>query len=121
MIASSLAAFLLSTPVVLGCMPMKRSEVGEAPKWNYEATADWGIIDPEYELCQTGTQQSPIHLRVDQGLSGHHKIFFDYSRNVTGALENGGYGPTFKLHHPENDYTTLPSMTFEQDGLNETV
>ncbi|KAK3069336.1 hypothetical protein LTR53_012399 [Teratosphaeriaceae sp. CCFEE 6253] len=75
----------------------------------------------KYDLCQAGTQQSPIHLRLEQGLASNHRVYFDYPRNVTGVLTNGGYGPSFAIDHPEGDYTALPAMIFEEDGKNETV
>lgn len=40
---------------------------------------------------------------------------------MTGTFGNWGYGPAFSLAHPEGDYTTLPSFTFEENGQNETV
>jgi carbonic anhydrase len=71
-----------------------------------------------YELCQTGTQQSPIPLGLNQGLSKRHSLDFSrYTSNTTGNFFNWGYGPAFTAHHDENDYTSLPSMVFN----NETV
>ncbi|KAK5733850.1 hypothetical protein LTR17_009402 [Elasticomyces elasticus] len=122
MISASLAFIVFAIPLALGCSPLtRRSEVEGAPEWTYEATADWGNLDPEYHLCQTGTQQSPIHLRLDQGLSSNVKVSFDYPRNVKGVLTNGGHGPSFAIDHPEGEYTSLPATTFEIDGTNETV
>ncbi|KAK5712025.1 hypothetical protein LTR15_012093 [Elasticomyces elasticus] len=95
--------------------------VREERDWAYEASYDWGRLRPEYELCQTGTQQSPIPLRLDQGLSRNHIPHFDYPTDVTGDFYNWGFGPAMALSHPEDDWTTLPSMTFDEDGVNETV
>lgn len=78
------------------------------------STSDW-------ELCQTGAQQSPIPLRLDQGLSRYHVMNFQYPTNVTGDFYNWGYGPAYSIDHPEGDYTTLPSVEFDEDNKNETV
>jgi carbonic anhydrase len=73
---------------------------------------------PGYRLCQDGTQQSPIALGLNQGLSQVHRPFFDgYTGNVTGNFYNWGYGPAFTLDHPEDDYTGLPSMRFDDTTL----
>ena len=46
---------------------------------------------------------------------------FDYPSNVSGDFHNWGYGPAYTLDHPEDDFTTLPSVTFDEDNKNETV
>ena len=75
----------------------------------------------DYKLCQTGTHQSPIPLLLTQGLSMKHIPKFDYDHsNVTGQFWNWGYGPAFTLAH-NGDYTSLPSMNFDEHGVNETV
>ena len=72
----------------------------------------------EYRLCQDGTQQSPIALGLNQGLSQVHHPYFDgYTRNVTGNYYNWGYGPAFTLDHPKDVYTGLPSMRFDDTTL----
>ena len=73
-------------------------------------------------MCQTGSQQSPIPLRLDQGLSRYHTLNFDYPTNVTGDFHNWGYGPAYRLDRPnETDFTTLPSAIFDEGNVNETV
>lgn len=46
---------------------------------------------------------------------------FNYPNETIGELSNWGYGPSFALDHEEDVYTTLPSMTFDEDNKNETV
>lgn len=59
---------------------------------------------------------------MTQGLSLNHVPHFNYQNaNVTGQLYNWGYGPAFTLSHPANDWTTLPSFTFDDGDGNETV
>ncbi|KAK3679568.1 hypothetical protein LTR37_021406 [Vermiconidia calcicola] len=110
----------------------KRQQTGEEfyvrpddQQWAYDASYDWGSIDPAYELCQTGSQQSPIPLTLNQGLALTHRPTFDYAENITGNFYNWNYGAAFTLDHPEGEYTGLPAFTFEEgygdSGRNETV
>lgn len=98
----------------------KRSEATGA-QWGYDASYNWGRLTTAYHLCQDGTQQSPIPLLVTQGLSLNHVPEFHYERNQSGRFHNWGYGPTMTFSHPEGDYTTLPSFTFDEADKNETV
>ena len=73
---------------------------------------------PAYATCQTGTQQSPIALGLNQGLSTRHiPSFSGYTGNSTGNFFNWGHGPAFTLTLEDDDWTSLPSMSFD----NETV
>ncbi|KAK4498244.1 hypothetical protein PRZ48_010901 [Zasmidium cellare] len=90
--------------------------------WAYEASYDWGRLNPEWELCQTGTQQSPIPLRLDQGLSRFHTLSFDYPNTSTGDVHNWGYGPaTTFLGENGASVTELPSARFDENNVDETV
>jgi carbonic anhydrase len=90
--------------------------------WAYEASYNWGLLSEDFHLCQDGTQQSPIPLLLTQGLSLNHQITYNYPRtNTSGTFLNWGYGPAMTLAHAEGVYTTLPSFTFEENGVNETV
>ena len=72
----------------------------------------------DYHLCQDGTQQAPIALGLNQGLSQFHQPYFEgYDENVTGNFFNWGYGAAFTLNHEESEYTTLPSMKFDDTTL----
>lgn len=83
--------------------------------WAYDASYNWGAIRPEYATCQTGTQQSPIALSLASGLSPRHRrpSFANYDRAVVGNWTNWGNGPAFNLEHPEDDYTSLPQLRFD--------
>jgi carbonic anhydrase len=88
----------------------------ENPPWAYYASYDWGTIDPMYQLCQTGTQQSPIALSLSNGLSLNHlPTFHNYTGNITGTFKNWNHGPAFTLSR--DDLTSNPSFTYD----NETV
>jgi carbonic anhydrase len=130
MLASTLLATLFAT-LALACPEhdfharhlQKRAEETNMT-WAYEASYDWGRLSPDYVLCQDGTQQAPIPLRLDQGLSLRHVpgMMTGYDRNVSGSFYNWGYGPAMTLTHAQGEFTTLPHFTFEEEnGQNETV
>jgi carbonic anhydrase len=96
---------------------IKRRADHPSAKWAYEASFNWGRLDPEYALCQTGTQQSPIPLSLSNGLSLNHQITFDYPDNVAGDYFNWGYGPAFTVAHEEGVWTNNPAISYD----NETV
>ncbi|KAH6723314.1 alpha carbonic anhydrase [Leptodontidium sp. MPI-SDFR-AT-0119] len=86
--------------------------------WAYEASYNWGMINENYTLCQTGTQQSPIQLMITQGLSTSHSPVFDttsYS-SVPGAVSNWGYGPAF-TPSTNASITIGPAMTYDNTTL----
>jgi len=86
--------------------------------WSYEASYNWGKISPEYTLCQTGTQQAPIALGLNQGLSQRHQpSFAGYGAKATGEYYNWGFGPAFTFYHPEGDYSSLPSIAVDNETL----
>ncbi|KAF4972265.1 hypothetical protein FSARC_1162 [Fusarium sarcochroum] len=94
-----------------------RAEPGSTD-WAYEASYNWGRLNPDYQLCQTGTQQSPIPLVLKQGLSLEHIITkWDYPKEVTGNFFNWGYGPAFTVQNEDGIWTQNPSFSFD----NETV
>ena len=84
--------------------------------WAYDASYNWGAIKPEYETCHTGTQQSPVALTLTEGLSHYHyPSFSQYDRNVSGNWSNWGYGPKFDLDHPKDEYTSLPTLKWDNE------
>ncbi|KAL1636739.1 hypothetical protein SLS58_009657 [Diplodia intermedia] len=86
--------------------------------WAYEASYDWGRISPDYELCQTGTQQSPINLHTASPSSTVHTPHFTgYDGEWAGQYFNWGYGAAFNLDHPKGDYSQLPSMEFDNQTV----
>jgi carbonic anhydrase len=92
----------------------KRAESTNATKWAYEASFNWGKLDPAYHLCQNGTQQSPIALSLSNGLSLNHVPEFNYPANVSGNFYNWGYGPAFTVAHNESaGWESHPSFTFD--------
>ncbi|KAF3053147.1 hypothetical protein E8E11_010857 [Didymella keratinophila] len=70
--------------------------------WRYDASYDWGKIDPAYGVCQNGTRQSPIALQRGGGLSNYHQPTFD---------------PAFTLYHPKGDFSALPKLKFDEEEV----
>ena len=84
--------------------------------WAYEASFNWGKLSPDYRLCQTGTQQSPIALSLGNGLALNHVPRFNYTGSIPGNFFNWGYGPAFTLNH-NGDWTSHPSFTYDDTTL----
>ena len=89
------------------------------------------MLSPDFELCQVGTQQAPIPLNLQQGLSTAHIPVLNYSGAVEGQYYNWGYGPAFQLAKAECTSGSqaidcpvnldAPNFTFDDNGINETV
>lgn len=145
--------FLVLLPQALGCAEHSnyrratnsRRDAADPPisterNWTYTDSFDWGRIDPSYELCQSGTQQSPIALTLQNGLSTNHVPTFNYPDKVDGNFYNWAFGerlllprtlsfkfdgllltpclgPAFTVTRKDNVRTANPSLTFD----NETV
>ncbi|KAM0699046.1 hypothetical protein Q7P36_001092 [Cladosporium allicinum] len=102
-----------------------------AIEWSYDESQDWGMLSPDFELCQVGTQQAPIPLNLQQGLSTAHIPVLNYSGAVEGQYYNWGYGPAFQLAKAECTSGSqaidcpvnleAPNFTFDDNGINETV
>lgn len=77
-------------------------------------------VPTEYLTCFTGTSQSPINLHSTQGLATTHApSFAKYTAqtNTTGTFKNWGFGPAFDLDMVNDDPTTLPAMTFDDQTV----
>ncbi|KAL2432483.1 hypothetical protein ABEF95_011516 [Exophiala dermatitidis] len=93
-----------------------RIDVGRAPKdWDYDHSADWHTIKPEYHLCQSGTHQSPINIAGQALAQQQHQPTFEGYKNevISGNFFNWQFAPAFTPHHAEGDVTQLPSMKFD--------
>ncbi|OHF01747.1 carbonic anhydrase [Colletotrichum orchidophilum] len=128
MITTAFLGALLMTSGVLACAghqnhyamaDRKRAEIAPLPSadWAYEASFNWGRLNPNYTLCQTGTQQSPIALSLNNGLALDHILRFNYPNRTVGNFYNWGYGPAFTVTHPEGVYTGSPSFTYDDMKL----
>ncbi|KAF2756542.1 carbonic anhydrase [Pseudovirgaria hyperparasitica] len=117
---SILSLTLCAASLVLACSDhteyhRAKRQIAEKD-WAYEASYNWGKINPGkyYELCQTGTMQSPIPLLLTQGLSLNHRPTFNFPETTNGTFRNWGYGPGFNVYTGA-DITKNPSVTFEEN------
>ncbi|CAL3967346.1 unnamed protein product [Diplocarpon coronariae] len=109
-----------AVPAIMACPQHDYNTRGLVNKratsdWAYDASYNWGMINKDYTLCQTGTQQSPIELRTTQGMASTHQPTFDpngYS-NVKGEVFNWGYGPAFNNPFSANG----PAMKYDDTTL----
>lgn len=103
-------------PVSLGCPGAPLNKRAEGVDWAYDASYNWGMINSNYSLCQSGTTQSPIALSLTPGLAQKHVPTFSsaYS-SISGDLYNWGYGPAFTVSG--TDTKAKPSMAFDNSVL----
>ena len=67
---------------------------GGATHWGYtghEAPQFWGDLDPKYEACKKGINQSPIDISKDVLVTANalEPIEFDYHADSTEVVNNG--------------------------------
>ena len=78
--------------LVLGFVPLCAAQTG--PKWSYEGKTGplvWGKLDPSYEACSKGHQQSPLDMRGAKLNKALEPLQFHFiSGSMT--LENTGRG-----------------------------
>lgn len=63
----------------------------EGPKWGYsgaEGPANWGALDPQYSLCSTGKEQSPVDIPANAAVNPAD-ITFKYAPSGLTVLNNG--------------------------------
>ena len=62
-------------------------------KWGYTGSmgsAFWGMLDPSYQLANTGKHQSPIDIMLAKTpVAGLPELKFDYRREQISSLNNG--------------------------------
>jgi len=86
---STVSASLLATLLVIATGVVVASD--EEVHWGYQGDEDpahWGELTPEFSLCGTGVNQSPIDLEADFNTE-LPELVFDYEHSVTRMLNNG--------------------------------
>ncbi|KAF2227842.1 alpha carbonic anhydrase [Elsinoe ampelina] len=98
---------------------LEKRDSGGVSAWNYLQPGNWASLNESYDLCMTGTQQTPINLRTKEGFAKTHKPNFNNVKGSwDGKLYNWGYGPAFKLDAFANlDVGKLPSITFDGETV----
>lgn len=114
--ATSINALLLLASFTSACLYTKRDADGATPEWGYtglKGPFNWHALSPDFILCATGTNQSPINIDagIQQLPSG---VRFNYPKKGDFELINNSntiqitpleYGPDFDL--AKSQYTAL--------------
>ena len=106
----------LTLALFLG-LPMLSS--ADNTTWSYSgktAPQSWGSLSPDYTLCSSGKNQSPINIDPDQVLDGTDKgIKFNYGVITPDAIKNTGNGIKVRVKAGTN--IVIDKVTFELQGL----
>lgn len=96
-----------------------------SPHWSYEGSKDpahWGKLSPDFSLCETGKNQSPVNI---QGVlkSNHGKLELAFQQGKQQIVNNGhtiqvnvSEGNTLRL---DNDTLTLQQFHFHAPSENQ--
>jgi len=60
--------------------------------WSYlgvEGPAHWGMLSPEYRICETGREQSPINITMPHHGNHQEKLVFHYQTSTLHEMNNG--------------------------------
>ncbi|KAH6986761.1 hypothetical protein EDB80DRAFT_690892 [Ilyonectria destructans] len=90
----------------------KRVETEPMAEWVYEASFNWGCLDPEYTICQTGIQQLSIPLSLSNRLILNYQLNLDYPDSINSIYFNWGYGPVFTVAYEDSVWTDNPAVTY---------
>jgi carbonic anhydrase len=88
---------------------IREAMASEVPEWGYTNPESWGDLSPEYQLCKTGSQQSPIDL--NHGITADlSSIEVNYTSTPSKILNNGH---TIQVNVEPGNTLTLDGVSFE--------
>ena len=96
--------FSFSFPSLTAAIAGKNSS-----QWDYENPEQWGDISPEYQVCKTGNQQSPIDLDSDQK-SALEPVEIHYQDIPLRIVNNG---KTIEVDNKLENFIVLDGQKFE--------
>ena len=107
--------FFVLLLVVSACAPGEEPTSAQPPStahWAYEGEEGplhWGEVDPAYELCGTGKNQSPIDIASpsEQDVAN---IVFHYQSSEVNILNNGH---TVQVNYDAGSYLELDGIRFD--------
>jgi carbonic anhydrase len=82
------------------------------PHWSYEGeagAAHWGDLSPDFAVCKTGHQQSPVNI-TNAVVSKLPAIEFDYKPAVLKIVDNGH---TVQVNYPLGSYIKVGDRTYQ--------
>ncbi|XP_066155746.1 carbonic anhydrase-related protein 10-like [Euwallacea fornicatus] len=75
--------------------------------WTYDGIsgpAFWGLINPEWSLCNKGRRQSPINLQAEKLLFDPNlRILFIDKHRISGTITNTGHSVIFTISNEPNE------------------
>lgn len=94
--------------VITSCTPQQTTSL----HWTYEGEEGpehWGDLDPSYEVCGTGTHQSPIDISTpsEKDLAN---IVFNYESSQVNILNNGH---TVQVNYDAGSYLELDTIRYD--------
>jgi carbonic anhydrase len=109
--------FILSVLILLivsACSPSKApaTPASSPVHWTYEGEegpAHWGELDPTYELCGTGKNQSPVDI-ASPGEQDLANIVFHYQPSEVNILNNGH---TVQVNYDPGSYIELDGARYD--------
>ena len=100
--------------IVSACSPAKAPAIPSSSHvhWTYEGEegpAHWGELDPTYELCGTGKNQSPVDI-ASPGEQDLANIVFHYQPSEVNILNNGH---TVQVNYDAGSYIELDGARYD--------
>lgn len=102
-------SLILTTTLLL---TQQSSFAGGGTHWGYtghEGPQDWGALDPDYHICQSGREQSPININRSTQ-SSSKPIHFWYSSEPDNIVNNGH---TIQVNMEEGSRIKLNGKIYE--------
>ncbi len=103
---------LVASCISLSSLSALASGHGSAPHWDYdgaEGPAHWGELSPEFSVCASGKNQSPINLTgfIEAEMK---PITFDYGTAATEVINNGH---SIQANYQPGSSITVDGHSFE--------
>ena len=107
-----IAATGIATSSLFGCSTLTSATKGKGKSWGYigeKGPENWGTLSSEFEVCQSGKNQSPINLEsaVDADLPA---LNIDYKDTPLRIINNGH---TIQVNYQPGSFLTLDNEPYE--------
>src|SRR3974390_538420 len=110
-IRSSLTLAFVGNMILLA-FPVPRQEPHPEHVWDYSESrgpSHWGDLKPEFSLCKSGHQQSPIDIR-DPKKAALPPIYFDYKPSSLHIIDNGH---TIMINYAPGSFVSIGDAKYE--------
>ena len=109
----SLICAAIALSFVVGGFHRLNSQESESKHWDYGGTwnpTQWGELDPEYALCSSGKNQSPININSQATVKSDSKLEFDYNSIPIKIINNGH---SIEIEFASGSYATIEGEKYE--------